>query len=200
MPLRWLMPALGLIAALVVGAGLYQYLGQPGQPPRPELGGDFTLLSDQGPVSLTDFRGKVVVLAFGYTSCPDVCPTTLGAISAAMAQLSETERQQVQPIFVSIDPERDDAARMAAYTRHFYEGMLGLTGTPEQIAEVAKRYLVIYQKVPMPDSALGYAMDHSARIYIVDAKGKLAALSHHGSPPAELAADIRDVIQGKKLL
>ena len=89
---------------------------------------------------------------------------------------------------------------MAAYTRHFYDGMIGLTGTPEQIAKVARQYMVIYAKVPLPDSALGYAMDHSARIYLVDAKGQLAGLAHHVSPPADLAADIRDVLQGKSLL
>jgi protein SCO1/2 len=200
MTLRWFMPALALITAVIVGAGLYQYQRQSEALPRPQIGGDFTLQSEPGPVSLADFRGKVVVLSFGYASCPDVCPTTLGSIAAAMAQLSEAERASVQTIFVTIDPERDDANRMAEYTRHFYKDMIGLTGTPEQIAEVAKQYLVIYQKVPMPDSALGYAMDHSARIYVVDARGQLAALSHHGSPPADLAADIRDVLQGKSLL
>jgi protein SCO1/2 len=199
MTLRWLMPVLALVAAVIVGAGFYQYR-QAAEPARPQLGGDFTLQSATGPVSLADFRGKVVVLSFGYTSCPDICPTTLGSIAAALGQLSEEERGQVQPMFVTIDPERDDAARMAEYTRHFYPGMLGLTGSAEQIARVAKQYLVIYAKVPLPDSALGYAMDHSARIYLVGRDGQLAALSHHGGPPAELAADIRDVLQGKTLL
>lgn len=200
MTLRWFMPALALIAAVVLGAGFYHYLAQQREPEPPQIGGDFTLQSTAGPVSLADFRGKVVVMSFGYTSCPDICPTTLGSIAAALGQLSEEERGKVQPIFVTIDPERDDAQRMAEYTRHFYQGMIGLTGSAEQIAQVAKQYLVIYAKVPLPDSALGYAMDHSARIYIIDAKGQLAALSHHGGPPSDLAADIRDVLQGKKLL
>jgi protein SCO1/2 len=195
-----MMPVLGVVAAVIVGAGLYQYENRNVEPAQPQIGGDFTLQSENGPVSLADFRDKVVVLSFGYTSCPDICPTTLGTIGAAMGQLSEEERKQVQPMFITIDPERDDAVRMTEYTRHFYPGMLGLTGSTEEIAKVAKQYLVIYAKVPLPGSALGYAMDHSARIYLVGRDGKLAGLSAHSGPPADLAADIRDVLQGKNLL
>jgi protein SCO1/2 len=200
--MKWKLPllALGMLAVVLVGVWSYQQGNRPSRPAAPQVGGDFTLMSDAGPVSLQDYRGKVVLLSFGYTSCPDICPTTLGLIAATMKQLSDAERAQVQPLFITIDPERDDAQRMAAYTKHFYPKLLGLTGTPAQIDAVAKQYLVIYRKVPLPDSALGYAMDHSARLYIVGRDGQLSALADHSSTPEDLVAYLRDALHGVKQL
>jgi protein SCO1/2 len=200
--MKWQKPllVLAMLAVVLVGFWSYQQGNPPSRPAAPQVGGDFTLMSDHGPVSLKDFRGKVVLLSFGYTSCPDICPTTLGLIGATMKKLSDKERAQVQPMFITIDPERDDAQRMAAYTQHFYPGMLGLSGTPEQIEAVAKQYLVIYRKVPLPDSALGYAMDHSARLYIVGRDGQLNALADHSSTPEDLVAYLRDALNGIKQL
>lgn len=155
------------------------------------LGGDFTLTGAKGPVSLSDFRGKVVVLAYGYTSCPDICPLTLSNITMALNSLTPEQQSQVQALFVTLDPERDTPAKTAEYASHFHPNIIGLSGTPEQIAEVAKQYLVIYRKVPMPDSALGYVLDHSARMYVLGRDGQYVDSANHTDSPQELAAKMR---------
>jgi len=188
-----------LFIAAILG-GLWLAATTDTQPQRPAgpagLGGDFTLMGDRGPVSLHDFKGKVVIVSYGYTSCPDVCPLTLSIITSVLKELSPAELAQVQAMFVSLDPERDTPARVAEYARHFHPNILGLSGTPEEIAEVAKQYLVIYRKVDMPDSALGYALDHSARMYVLDRDGNYADSATHLSSPQELLAKIRAALQG----
>jgi len=191
---------LGIILLFVValGAGIWlATLNQPAAPPppAPKLGGDFTLMSDYGPVSLHDHQGQVVVLAFGYTSCPDVCPLTLSIISAALKQLTPDELKQVQPIFVTLDPERDTPARVGEYARHFHPRIIGLSGTPEQIAKVAKEYLVVYRKETLENSALGYGIDHSSRIYILNRAGHYVDSTNHLATPQEMLAKIRAALQ-----
>lgn len=158
------------------------------------LGGDFTLTGANGPVSLSDFSGKVVILAYGYSSCPDVCPLTLSNITQALKSLTPAQQAQVAPLFVTLDPERDTPAKTAEYASHFHPSIVGLSGTPAQIAAVAKQYLVIYRKVPMPESALGYVLDHSARMYVLDKNGAYADSANHTSSPQELAEKIRAVL------
>lgn len=189
---------LALIVIGSIGAGIW--FGQQGNQPAPgneyaHLGGDFTLQSDQGPVSLADFRDKISVLYFGYTSCPDVCITSLTTVASAMRLLDEEQRAQVQPIFISVDPERDSAKGTGEYARYFHPDLIGLTGTPEEIAEVAKRYLVIYAKVPLEDSALGYAVDHSSIVYVIGRNGKINTLVHHGESAEALATAIRAALK-----
>lgn len=168
----------------------------PARPAGPAgLGGDFTLMGDRGPVSLHNFKDKVVVVSYGYTSCPDVCPLTLSIITSALKALSPEELSQVQALFITLDPERDTPARTAEYAGHFHPNIMGLSGTPEQIAQVAKQYLVIYRKVPMPDSALGYALDHSARMYVLDRNGNYADSATHLTSPQDLLAKIRATLQ-----
>lgn len=193
----------GMILLFVVAIGAGLWVASLTQPERPRstagpegLGGDFTLMSHRGPVSLSDFSGKVVVLAYGYTSCPDVCPLTLQIISAALKELSPEELAQVQPIFVTLDPERDTPARTAEYARHFHPRIIGLSGTPEEIAQVAKQYLVIYRKVPLEDSALGYALDHSSRMYVLGRDGQYVDSTTHLASPQEMLAKIRAALQG----
>jgi len=185
------------IAAILGGLWLAATTDTPTERPAGPagLGGDFTLMGDRGPVSLHDFKGKVVLVSYGYTSCPDVCPLTLSIITSVLKELSPAELAQVQAMFVSLDPERDTPARVAEYARHFHPNILGLSGTPEEIAEVAKQYLVIYRKVDMPDSALGYALDHSARMYVLDRDGNYADSATHLSSPQELLAKIRAALQ-----
>lgn len=188
-----------VIVLLSITIGIWfgiQGIEQPAQPGLDHLGGDFTLQSDQGPVSLHDLEGKVVPIYFGYTHCPDVCITSLSKVGTALRQLSEEQRSQVQPIFISVDPERDTPQKTGEYARYFHPSILGLTDTPEVIAEVAKRYLVIYEKVEMEDSAMGYAVDHSSIVYVVGRNGKLAALSHHADTADELAAHLKAALDG----
>lgn len=164
----------------------------------PELGGDFTLMSAQGPVSLSDFRGKVAVIYIGYASCPDVCPTALAVLTQALRNLDESERRQVQGIFVSVDPERDTPEKLAQYTAFFSPRLIGVTGTREEIDRVVRQYGAFYRRVEMPDSALGYAMDHSSRLYLINREGKLVHTLLHNSTPDELTAYLKQLLTEEK--
>jgi protein SCO1/2 len=154
-------------------------------------GGEFTLQSLSGPVSLKDYRGKVTLLYFGYTMCPDVCPTNLSMMSNAFSQLDDKELSQIQGIFISVDPERDTMERLNEYTHYFHPLILGLSSTPEIIKELADRYGVAYQKVVQNDSATNYVVDHSSETYVVDPNGKLVERLRHAAPPAEILAAIK---------
>ena len=171
-------------------------LGGVGIAPAPR-GGDFTLQSEAGPVSLEQFRGKVVMLYFGYTWCPDICPTSLAMISAALRQLTPTELASVQTMFISVDPERDTLERLANYAQFFHPSILGVTGTPDEVAKVAKLYGAGYRKVK-EDSAAGYVVDHTADVYVIDRQGKLYRTLPHGTPPAKILAVLRELLHGDK--
>lgn len=159
--------------------------------PYAHLGGDFTLNGATGAVSLSDFQGKVVPLYFGYTHCPDVCITSLNKITAALKQLSETERTEIQPIFVSVDPERDTPEATSTYAAYFDPQILGLSGSLEDTAEIAKRYLVIYEKVYSEGSAMDYSVDHSSIVYIIGRNGKIQSLVHHADTVETLVDALR---------
>lgn len=157
------------------------------------LGGDFTLQSVEGTVSLRSLRGQVVPIYFGYMSCPDLCPMTLSALAVAMRSLEEAERERVQALFISLDPERDDLPRLSDYARHFHPRIEGVTGSPAVVAEVAGRYRVVVAKVPGAD-ADRYTLDHTSRLALVGRDGELRRLMPDGTPPAEIAAAIRDLL------
>jgi protein SCO1/2 len=188
---------LGLLAAVSIGIGLWAGM-QGKDKAQPEgyadLGGDFTLVSDSGPVSLQDFRGKVVPIYFGFTHCPDVCITSLSSIAAGLKQLTTEERARVQPVFITIDPERDDPPRVGEYARYFDPGFIGLTGSLEQVSRVAKNHLVIFEKVPLEDSEMGYTMDHSSIVYVVGKDGVIKSLIHHGESPEGIAEALREAL------
>ncbi|WP_229680715.1 SCO family protein [Marinobacterium zhoushanense] len=153
-----------------------------------KLGGDFTLTSSAGPVSLSDFKGKVVAIYIGYASCPDVCPTALAVLSQAVRNLQAEQRDQVQGIFISVDPERDTPEKLAQYTQFFSDRLIGVTGSREQIDRVVRQYGAFYRVVALDDSALGYAVDHSSRLYLIDRDGELAGTLIHNSTPTELSS------------
>ncbi|NWG87317.1 MAG: SCO family protein [Hydrogenophilaceae bacterium] len=158
-------------------------------------GGDFTLDSASGAVSLQDFRGKVVLLFFGYTYCPDVCPMSLVTLSQTLKLLTEADRSRVKGIFISVDPQRDNVQRLEQYTSYFGSDVVGVTGSPEQIAAVADLYGAQYYRVDLPGSAMGYAIDHSAAIYLIDPKGKLRLLFRHTANPERIAESIRKLLK-----
>jgi len=161
----------------------------------PPKGGNFTLQSYRGAVSLSDYHGKVVVLYFGYTWCPDVCPTSLGLLTAAWDGLTEKELQQMQGLFVSVDPDRDSVERLKDYAEYFHSNLLGITGSKENLAKVAKLYGSAYRKVEQADSQMGYAMDHSADLYLIDKNGQLSGSIPHGTPPQKILASLRKLLK-----
>lgn len=137
------------------------------------LGGPFTLVADDGSqVTDQSFRGKWLLIYFGYTYCPDACPTALSEISTAMAKLGPGAAK-VQPLFITVDPERDTVKVMSDYVHAFDGHIVGLTGTPAQIGAVAKEYRVYYERRKTDD---GYLMDHTSLIYLIDPRGKFVRL------------------------
>ncbi len=187
---------LWLLALVVVaGAGGWFLLnGSEPEGPYPGMGGDFTLQSNQGPVSLSDFRGKVVLIYFGYTSCPDICPTSLGALAAALKRLAPEEMARIQPLFISVDPERDTPDKIAEYARYFHPRMIGLTGSLEALRALADRYGAYFRKAEVTDSTLGYAVDHSSVIYVVDERGMLVDMIQHSGSPNAILERLRRVL------
>lgn len=157
-------------------------------------GGDFTLHNAQGPVALQDYRGKVVLLYFGYTWCPDICPTSLALMAQALKQLTPKELQQVQGLFVSVDPERDTPKRLATYTAYFHPDIMGITGSPTEVATAARLYGASYRKVEEPGSATGYSVDHSSVTYLIDQQGKLRRSLAHGTPSDQIVSAVRALL------
>jgi len=157
-------------------------------------GGDFELTSYRGPISLKQLRGKVVALYFGYTQCPDICPTSLGYLSLALGQLSPEEIAGFQGLFISVDPERDSLQRLKDYGEYFNPAILGITGSVEKIDDVVRLYGAAYRKTES-DSQMGYIVDHSADTYLIDRQGKLSAVMPHGTAPADMVAELRKLLK-----
>lgn len=159
-------------------------------------GRDFHLLDHQGqPRRLADFRDQAVVLSFGYTRCPDICPTTLATLAEAMKRLGE-DAKRVQVLFVTIDPERDSAEHLASYVPWFDARFLGLWGDVATIAATAEEFRIFYQKQET-GSAAGYAMDHTAGSYVFDPRGRLRLFERHGESPQAIADDLRRLLAGQ---
>jgi protein SCO1/2 len=160
-----------------------------------DYGKDFTLTDHTGKTrTLADFRGKVVVMFFGYTRCPDVCPTTLAELKTAKDQLGE-DGKRLQVLFVTVDPERDTRDLLAKYVPAFDPSFLGLYGDAAATARVAKEFKVFYQKAPgkTPDS---YTVDHTAASYVFDPQGRLRLLVRQGNLP-NLVADLKTLLDAK---
>jgi protein SCO1/2 len=145
------------------------------------------------PRTLADFRGKAVVVFFGYTQCPDVCPTTLAALADAMKKLG-TDADRVQVLFVTIDPERDTAELLSRYVPAFDPRFLGLRGEADATARTAKEFKVLYQKQP-GKAAGSYSMDHSAGTFIFDPQGRLRLYVGNAQGPDVFAHDLRELLK-----
>ncbi len=184
---------------LLVLAGAILWLTRPGPGGAPDaaialpagtrIGGPFTLIDDQNrPVTDETYHGRWLLIYFGYTFCPDVCPTTLQTIANALDRLGKTSAR-ITPLFITVDPARDTPSVMARYVRQFDSRIVGLTGSEPQIAAIAKAYRVYYAK-ETPKDGTAYTMDHSSFLYLMDPKGGLAALFGPQVTAAELAAAI----------
>jgi cytochrome oxidase Cu insertion factor (SCO1/SenC/PrrC family) len=134
---------------------------------------DFTLQNGDGKtIDAKDLRGKYLLVYFGFTNCPDVCPTSLLVMSNVIAQLEPEQKAKIQPIFITLDPERDTPKITSIYASHFSKNFMGLSGTLAQIKHAADSFKVFYSKVEQKDSALGYVVDHSSFIYLMGADGR----------------------------
>jgi len=191
---RFLVAVIVVLVSLLIALGLFW---KPDLAPAPASinplppGGDFSLQSADGPVALANYRGRLSILYFGYTYCPDICPTNLAALSAGMAMLSPEERKKIAVFFISVDPKRDTVEHLKTYVEFFDRQMIGVTGTPAEIAELAGRYGVFYAEQAAENAGDGYVVDHSADSYIVGGDGRLLARMAHDTPPEQVAALIR---------
>ncbi|MDB5371720.1 MAG: hypothetical protein JWP04_362 [Belnapia sp.] len=153
------------------------------------LGGPFSLTDQSGkPVTERDYAGRWMLVYFGYSFCPDVCPTELGTMAAALDAMGPAG-EAVVPAFISVDPQRDTPEHLADYVSRFHPRMQGLTGTPDQVAEAARRYRVYYAKVQRPEMT-DYLMDHSSFIYLVGPDAKVRSLFRPEQTPEAIAAAV----------
>lgn len=156
------------------------------------VGGPFTLIDHHGrTVTDQDYAGRMLLIFFGYTYCPDICPTEVQTMAEVLDGLTPAEQAKVQPLFITIDPERDNQQVVADYVALFHPGIVGLTGTPAQVAAVANAYHVYYAKSGGEADGTGYMMDHSAYLYLMPPNGGAAALYPRGTTAARIVTDIR---------
>ena len=204
--LRWIRFVSFVMVAFAIGIAGYLYTGDRVlSPPQSAqgtgkalIGGPFELVAHDGrKVTQADFAGKHMLVFFGFTNCPDVCPAKLNTISIALEDLGPLA-EQVTPVFITVDPERDTPERMAEYVSNFSAGIVGLTGTPGEIKQAAKAYRVYYSKVEMKNSASGYTMDHSAFTYLMDENGEYVTHFAYGVGPAKMTERLRRELAGNK--
>ncbi len=188
------MHPLKVLLTIFLAAALAGCSEQRVEPPGAPKGGDFILQAAGGPVDTQSLRGKVLLIYFGYTHCPDVCPASLAAAAQALNTLSAEERTKVRLIMVSVDPERDTPARLKEYAAYFHPDMIGVTGSAEEVAAVAKAYGAGYIRQPArPDGS--YAVDHTTRTYVVAPDGKLAAALELNAPADKYLDAVRGLLK-----
>lgn len=180
-----------LIGALAGAAILLLTTPQGGQPVQSSgtalIGGPFSLVGTDGkPVTDRDFRGRYMLIFFGFTHCPDICPAELQVTAQALDQLGD-KAKKVVPIFITLDPERDTPEAMANYVKSFGPNFVGLTGSPEAIAAAAKAYRVSYAKVENKNSPGDYSVDHSALVYLMDPEGRYVTHFSYGLSAEQMA-------------
>lgn len=162
-----------------------------GRPDAPEPGfGDFTLTTRDGPLRLSDLRGQVVLLYFGYTACPDICPTTMATLGSALRKLSPEQQAQVTGLLVSLDPARDGLERLMVYSGHFHERFRGGTASEAELDTITADWDISWRVTPLSGSAMSYAVDHPTHSLLVGRDGRVIKRLAHGSSSDEVAADI----------
>ncbi len=187
----------GLLIGLLLVGGLaftrpYTFRGsliEPAQP-APEI-----ILQAAGgkEVSLSDFQGKLVLIFFGYTTCPDVCPITLAEMKNVFEELGP-KAENVQVLFITVDPQRDSPERMAEYVSAFHPDFIGLSGSDDQLAKVWSGYGV-FRQINQANSATGYLVDHSARTYLIDQQGNMRLTYVYGTPVDDIVSDLRALLK-----
>ncbi|MGB0696863.1 MAG: SCO family protein [Rhodospirillaceae bacterium] len=192
MSMKILGPLVAIVVVLVVGIGA-RFLPDLTSTTGGEaaIGGPFTLVDASGQtVTEENYEGRYQLFYFGFTYCPDVCPTSLASLATALDLLPEAALEDIAPIFVTIDPERDTPELVGEYVGHFHPAFIGLSGSPDQIAEVAKTFRVYYAKVEDEDGG-DYTMDHSSVLYFMDEEGRFLTHFSHGATPEDMASTIK---------
>lgn len=192
-----------LAIALVLGIGLTYRLMMMGTETQSSgtasIGGPFELVNQNGDiVTEKDFGGKYMLIYFGYTFCPDVCPTELQVMGTALDMMPKDIADEVSPIFISVDPQRDTIGALGAYVPHFHERMVGLTGTVAQTSAAAKAYRVYYAKaIPEgePKDTDSYLMDHSSFVYLMGRDGAFIRHFNYGTAPEDMAKGITEAVK-----
>jgi protein SCO1/2 len=199
MPVLKTIALLVVLVALAIGGRLWMMGNDhaPQQAAQQTIGGPFTLVNGEGEtVTEQQFRGKYMLVYFGYTFCPDVCPTALQVMAQALDQLPPETTAKITPVFISIDPERDTPEHMALYVKNFYPTLVGLTGSPEQVKAAAAAFRVYYAKVEedgaSPDT---YLMDHSAIMYLMGPDGGFLSHFTHETTADDMALRLKKLVQ-----
>lgn len=160
----------------------------------PTIGGRFELIDHNGNKKTDrDFRGKFLMIYFGYRYCPDICPTALTTVTETL-ELLGPKANHIQPLFITVDPERDSIENLAEYVQHFHPSLIGLTGSEEQVNHAKKAYKVFAQKVDEGKGEKDYLIDHSSIIYIMDRQGNFVAHFNHVTPPEHIVQALRKVL------
>jgi len=159
-----------------------------------ELGGEFTLETVQGDIALSDYRGQVVVMYFGFLNCPDVCPNSMLTITKTLKKLTPEQRNTVQVIMVSVDPHRDELEELSDFVNYYHPNIIGATGSVEAIDYVTDLYAAYYT-VEAADSDSEYEVTHSSRYYVINQQGELVDAMRHSTTANELAERIRLLIE-----
>lgn len=197
MPRRSIMILAGIVLLFALGLGSYALMSRHVQQMGSGValvGGPFSLTDQDGKrVTEKDFLGKYMLVFFGYTYCPDVCPTELQVMTAALDQLGPAA-DKIQPVFVSIDPQRDTPEILKAYVGNFGPRLMGLTGTADEIASVAKAYRVYYAKAGNSTSGSDYLMDHSSIIYLMGPDGRFIKHMSYTTDVAKLAQELKETL------
>lgn len=189
---------LGMIALLLAGCGdkPLPFKAKPVVDSPPAA--NFTLTDQSGQTrALTDFRGKIVSLFFGFTHCPDICPTHLARQAEVLRQLGP-QANEVVVLFVTLDPERDSPEALKAYMDAFDPRFIALRGSPEETEKLAKQYKVFWQKTPLPGSALVYTIDHSTNSFVIDQQGRVRLIVPHEMPATDVTHDLKLLLEANK--
>jgi protein SCO1/2 len=164
---------------------------------KAQIGGDFTLTDQNGnPVTAQDLKGRFALISFGFASCPDVCPTALGTITEALNRIGSAA-DAIQPVFITVDPERDSAAALKNYMTAFHPRFLALTGTPEQIKTVTQAYKVYYHVRKETPGDKNYLVDHSSFLYLMGPDGEYVTHFPYSIPASELAVRLKEISQSE---